>query len=208
MLFEATAHAEVTVDRTPAIVTRNTFDPAHPPSEMPPLSPGEAAVTQSRFDCDVETTYAVTSSREHDARCDASVRVKSIHLSLHLNVTIWLPQNAPAKLAAHEEGHRLIAEEIYLDAEKIARWIAAPTDGKTLAGVGDDCPAAEKAAVQSAIDSICQNYLDRTGKRTSAVGDIYDEMTAHGTRQDPGEQEAIREAFAKEQGTGVKKSAR
>jgi hypothetical protein len=193
------AGAEVAIERAPAVIERKTFDPSHRPPEMPPLKPGEAALTQARFDCNVEMTYVVVNSRAHEEKCDTSIRIRAVRLVLHLNVTIWLPQNAPAKLSNHEEGHRQIAEEIYRDAERVARAIARPIDGKTITGTGDDCPAAQKQAVQSAADDICKNYLDRTGNRTSVVGDIYDDLTGHGTRADPAEQEAIRQAFAKEE---------
>ena len=190
--------AAIAVDRAPAVVERKTFDPSHLPPEMPPLKPGEAALTQSRFDCNVEMKYVVLNARTNDGRCDTSIRVRAIRLMLRLHVTIWLPQNAPRKLSDHEEGHRQIAEEIYGDAERVARAVAKPIDGKTITGTGDDCPAAQKQAVQSAADDICTKYLDRTGNRTSVVGDMYDDLTGHGTKADPAEQEAIRQAFANE----------
>ena len=191
----STARADVTIERKPATVERRTFDPAHPPSDMPPLKENEAALTESKFDCKVGMNYRVISHKHQPDGCEATLQVQGIHVDLELTVTIWLPENAPAKLVAHEEGHRRIAERIYAGAEQIARAIAKPLDGKRVTAIGPDCAAADKQASDSAATDFCKEYLRQTVTATSRVGGIYDDLTAHGTRAEPAEDEAIRQAF-------------
>jgi hypothetical protein len=98
-------------------------------------------------------------------------------------------------LTAHEEGHRQISERVYEGAEAAAKDLAGKLDGATLEGQGASCPAAERSAAKSSQDDFCRDYLDKTGKPASRVGDIYDDITAHGTKTEPAEDEAIRQAF-------------
>lgn len=195
----ATVVADVTVDKKPPVVMRRPFDPAHPPAEMPPMQPGEAAVTQSQFDCSINLTYTVIGRKTTaTGQCTTSLQVKGVAVNLELKTTVWLPTAAPAKLAAHEEGHRQIDERIYADADKAAREIGTALDGEVLEGEGADCAAAESSATRSAADRLCRDYLRRVAGRAGRVGEIYDQITAHGTRAKPAEREAIQQAFARE----------
>jgi hypothetical protein len=197
-LLAARAHGDVTVDVNPVTVERKIFDPAHPPADMPSLHEREAALTQSEFSCGVAVTYQVLSHRQQDGLCHSVLKVRGLAITLQLKLVIWLPNNATPKLSAHEEGHREIAERVYQDAEKAARSITKSLEGKTLAGDAADCEAAEKGAVRAAADQFCHAYLDLTARPASRVGDIYDEITAHGTKKEPAEDEAIRQAFERE----------
>lgn len=202
--FAATiANASVTVKREPPVVEHKKFNPSQPPKELPHLNPGEAAVTESIFNCAVSTSYHVLHQQSKDSRCDASVKIDSIEVTLQLHVTIWLPDGAPKKLIAHEEGHRQIAESIYKDrADAAAKSAAARLDGRELSGSGRDCDEATRAALNDADTRLCQDYLDQTGGPAGRVGDLYDQITSHGTKYWPAEDEAIRQAFeryAKEQ---------
>lgn len=188
---------DVTVEKKAALVERKAFDPAHPPADMPPLKSGEAALTQSTFECSVALSYQISNRVQVAGRCRESLKIKSVAVTLQLKVIIWLPQGASAKLSDHEEGHRKIAERIYQDADRAAREAAQILDGKTMSAEGEDCQTAEKQATQSAANGFCRQYLEQTGKRAAHIGDIYDELTAHGTRAEPAEDEAIRQAFAK-----------
>lgn len=189
------ARADVTIDQKPPTIEHRTFDPAHPPADMPPLKGPEAAITESKFDCQVEMKYQALSHKRGADGCVATLTVRSIHATLQLNVVIWLPIGATAKLTAHEEGHRRIAEQVYADATRIARLVAASIDGKTVTGRGADCNAADKNATDSSAHRFCDEYLKRTFDVARQVGEIYDDLTAHGTRAEPGEDEAIRQAF-------------
>jgi len=188
----------VTIEKKPPAVEHKTFDPADPPKEMPPLNAGESAVTESRFECKVELNYQEGKHERHDGKCTSSVQVQSVRAVLELRVIIWLPQQAPAKLSAHEEGHRRIAERVYRDAEKAAREVGRQLDGTTVIGTAETCAAAERQATQDAASRFCQAYMDRTAAVVGKVGDRYDELTSHGRKTKPDEDEAIREAFEKE----------
>lgn len=190
--------AAVKVDRKPADVQCKTFDPGHRPEGMPALKPDEAAVTVSRFDCEASMSYLVTSKMPHGSRCTTTLKVRGITVTLELKIEIWLPRHASARLTDHEEGHRQITEQVYREAEAAARELATPLDGKVLAGDGADCAAAEKQTSGRATEALCHDYLDRIARRASRINDIYDDITAHGTRKEPGVDEAIREAFARD----------
>jgi len=190
------ATASVTIKRQPPVIEHKSFDPAHPPTEMPHLNAGEAAVTESLFNCSVHTSYHVFSQTGGDGGCRSSVKIDAVQVDLQLKVTIWLPDNAPAKLIAHEEGHRRIAEKLYGQrALKAAQSSAAKSDGQHFTGTGKNCDEAVNAAVDQSDAGICQTYLNQTGSAAARVGDIYDDLTSHGTNMKLPEDEAIREAF-------------
>jgi hypothetical protein len=197
-LLAGPAGAAVKVDRKPADVQRTSFDPGHRPEGMPALKPDEAAVTVSRFDCEASMSYLVTSKKPHGSRCTTTLKVRGITITLELKIEIWLPKHASARLTDHEEGHRQITEQVYREAEAAARELATPLDGKVLAGDGADCAAAEKQTSGRATEALCHDYLDRIAKRASRINDIYDDITAHGTRKSPTVDEAIRQAFAQD----------
>jgi hypothetical protein len=203
-LVPSPARADVTVDRQPTVVERRRFDPAHRPPDMPPLRGNEAAVTESNFDCKVGMDYRVLEHKRRPDGCTATLQVRGIHIELQLKVIIWLPEHAPAKLVAHEEGHRQIAERVYAAAEQTARAIATPIDGQQVKGDGADCTAAEKQATGSTAEAFCKEYLRQTATTAGQVGDVYDDLTAHGTRAEPAEDEAIRQAFRKVEGESRK----
>jgi hypothetical protein len=200
------ASAAVTIKRQAPVVEQKAFDPADPPKEMPHLNQGEAAVTESVFKCGVSTTYHVVERHPQDGKCESVLKIDGLELTLQLHITIWLPEKAPQKLAGHEEGHRRMAERIYREsAESTARAAAEKLNGRQIKGTGSDCDAASTAALNDADTRLCQEYLNQIGGMASRLGDIYDEITAHGTRLSPAEDEAIAQSFdryAKEQKSG------
>jgi hypothetical protein len=198
LLLAAGVRADVAITRRPAVVEHKTFDPAHRPADMPPLSGDEAAVTQSSFECQVAVDYEVVSRNPANGRCTTSIRFHGVRMTLRMKVVVWLPEHAPAKLKAHEEGHRQIDERAYKDADRAARQIAQAMDGQIISGEGATCAAAEKQATNSAAGKLCRLYIERVAKRAARISDIYDQITAHGTRG-PAEDEAIRQAFEQEQ---------
>ena len=198
LLFTAAAGAEVTITRAPAVVEHKTFNPANRPADMPPLRGSEAAVTQSSFECQVEVNYEVVARKPADGRCAASIKLQGVHMTLRMKIVVWLPEHAPEKLKAHEEGHRQIDQSVYHDADRAARQIAQAMDGQTITEEGPTCAAAEKQATDTAAGKLCRLYIDRVGKRAARISDFYDQITAHGTRAKPEEDEAIRQAFARD----------
>jgi hypothetical protein len=195
VLLPALATANVTVNRQPPTVEHKTFDPAHPPAEMPHLQPGEAAMTVSMFRCQTRATYEVVSRKPSDAGSKAVIDVTGVAFTLTLQIVIWLPEGASEKLKAHEEGHRKIAEKIYAErATQAARTAAKPIDGHRLAGQGADPRAAVNNAINPALTAAGDNYMKLTADISDQINNTYDQITEHGLAPIQ-EDEAIHQAF-------------
>lgn len=199
LLLAGVARADVTITRKPPVVEHKTFDPAHRPTDMPPLSGNEAAVTQSMFECQVAVDYQIVSRKPADGGWVTAIKLDGVRMTLTMKVVIWLPEHAPAQLKAHEEGHREIDERAYGDADRTARQIGQAMDGQTITGEGATSQASEKQATDSAAAMLCRSYIERVAKRAARIGDRYDQITAHGTRAQPPQEEAIRQAFARDE---------
>jgi hypothetical protein len=193
----------VTVEKVPVVVVRKTFDRRNPPKDMPPLGPKADAVTHFRFGCSTNASYEVISRRRDTSRrrggtggCTATARINDLDVRLELEITIWLPRGARQKLIDHEEGHRVIGERVYETAERAAREAAGRWIGRSVTGKADDCAAAADVAVRDANHELCEAYLHATSGWSGRVGDLYDEITDHGRRDNPVD-EAIESAFAR-----------
>ena len=203
LVSPAIASARVTVEKTPVVVTRRTFDPRNPPKDMPPLGRDADAVTHFKFGCATSASYAVISRRRDTSKRragghTATARINDITVKLDLEITIWLPRGARPKLVEHEEGHRVIAERVYATAEEAARCEAQKWVGRSVTGRGDSAAAAADEAVRDANHAFCQAYLDATSGWSGRVGDLYDDITDHGRRNRPSVDEAIPLAFERE----------
>ena len=194
------------VEKTPALITRKTFDPRNPPKEMPPLGPRADAVTHFKFGCATSASYETTSKRQERDRsrrragggCTATARINGLTARLELEITIWVPTGARRTLVDHEEGHRVIAERVYETAEKAARAEAAKWVGRSVTGKAGNCAAAADTAVRDANHRFCQGYLEATSGWSGRVGDLYDDITDHGRRRRPTAAEAIELAFERD----------
>jgi hypothetical protein len=189
------ARAQVTVEKRPPVIERKTFDPAKRPSDMPELKAGEAAVTESRFDCTAQLTYKVTERKTTDTNCSVLLRVLAVQVTLSAKVVVWLPASAPGQLAAHEEGHRQIDQRVYDEAIGEVEKRAKLLEGQTLHASAADCDVAEKKATQAAADAFCDDYLKMIGNRSGRVNDAYDKITAHGIKSEPSPELAVSKAF-------------
>ena len=194
----------VKVEKVPVKVVRKTFDRRNPPKEMPPLGPRADAVTHFRFGCSTNASYEVISRRRDVSRrrggtggCTATARINDMDVRLELEITIWLPRGARQKLVEHEEGHRVIGERVYETAERAAREAAKQWIGKSVTGKAEDCAAAADVAVRDANHKFCETYLQSTSGWSGRVGDIFDDITDHGRRDNPVD-EAIAEAFERD----------
>jgi hypothetical protein len=195
----------VTVEKASVVVVRRTFDRANPPKEMPPLGPRADAVTHIRFGCSANASYEVTSRRHDTSRrrgaaggCSATARIDDLDVRLELEITIWVPRGARPKLVNHEEGHRVIAERIYETAERAAREEAAKWVGHAVSGTAETCAAAAAGAMRDANQRLCEAYLEATSGWSGRVGNLYDEITDHGRRDNPTVQQGIAEAFERD----------
>jgi hypothetical protein len=192
----STAASSVKINKTEVAVDYKRFDPYHPPNPPPPLDKGEAAVTVYRFGVEVDSKYSYTqpaNAPPGPARLD--VTVEEISVKLSLSITIWLPDNASRELAAHEEGHRWIAERFYANAEQIARPMAQKWVGKKLPGDGRDAKAAARSAIDRLSRQLCQDYLDALNPPCEQAQATYDHLTDHGRNVHPTAQEAMERAM-------------
>src|SRR5918994_1242292 len=87
------ARAQVEVTRKPPSAVTKTFNPKKPPKEMPPLRPGEAAVCESKFLCQVQVEVEISSAPGERPEC----KVTGIKSELRLDVVIWLPSDSTHK---------------------------------------------------------------------------------------------------------------
>lgn len=199
----------VTVEKSPVVVVRRTFDPRNPPKDMPPLGRRADAITHFRFGCSTNASYETISRKRGPAQrggCTATARINDLDVKLDLEITIWLPRGARRKLVEHEEGHRVIGERVYENAERAAREEARKWVGRTVTGRAANCAAAADAAVRDANQRFSEGYLEATSGWSSRVGDLYDDITDHGRRDDPPVDKAIAQAFEDDANGRVAKS--
>ena len=75
------------IDKQPAAIANQTFDPLNPPGEVASLSSGENAACDSKFESNASVSGE---TRETDAT-HGTVTVTQVKMTLHLNLTIWTP---------------------------------------------------------------------------------------------------------------------
>jgi hypothetical protein len=190
LLIAAPAFAQVQVTRKPPAVTTRTFNPSHPPREMPPLRPGEAAVCESKFLCQVEVEVEITVVEGERPQC----KITGVQSELRLDVTAWLPTDATAKIKAHEDGHRQISEAFYANAEAVAKAIGQQYLGKELE-IKSPEQSDTRPVIQRVANEFCQKYLGQIEVPSERVQMRYDSLTDHG-RNKLGEAEAVKRAMA------------
>src|SRR5580704_6783910 len=124
----------VTVIKQPANLAKRTFDPAKPPADMPPPTPGEDAECDSDFLSDANVGGL---ARQTDAT-HATVKISQIKVTLQRNMTIWTPIKVTQHVIEHEDGHRQISDYYYQTADNLAQRIAASYMGKQVVISGTD----------------------------------------------------------------------
>ena len=169
--------AAVIIDKQPINFVTRTFDPATPPSEMPPLAPGEEAECDSNF---LSNANVGGRTQKTDAT-HALVTVTQIKVTLQLNVTIWTPANASSRVIEHEEGHRQIAEHYYQTAGELAQRIASEYIGEKAEVTGADLNAESGKLLQQAATGITQKYNTALNPEPTQL--LYDSITDHGRNE-------------------------
>jgi hypothetical protein len=127
----------VAIDKQPETFANKTFDPARPPADMPPPTPGEAAECDSNF---LSDAVVGGQARQTDAT-HATVTITQVKVTLQLEIIIWLPIKATQHVVEHENGHRQISEVFYQTADQVADRLAAPYIGKQVVITGTDLRA-------------------------------------------------------------------
>jgi hypothetical protein len=183
------AMAQVEVTRKPAVVTTKVFNPKRPPKEMPPLKPGEAAVCESKFLCQVQVEVEISSTPGERPEC----KIAGIKSELRLDVVIWLPSDGTHKIRVHEDGHRQISESFYARAEEVAKKLGQKYIGQALEVKSAD-ETETRPVIQRVANEFCQEYLGTIEVPSEKAQMKYDQLTDHG-RNKLSEREAIRRAL-------------
>lgn len=178
----------VSITKLPAGFASRRFDPAAPPTNMPPLHPGEAAVCDADF-------IARSSVRGQPRRIDAThatLTVTQVLMTLQLQTNIWVPTDAPATIIDHEEGHREIAEYYYQTADKLAERIATSYVGKRVEVAGDDLDSASSQKLLEIATEITDEYTKEINSNSTQL--LYDDITDH-SRNGTDPKEAVAHAI-------------
>ena len=182
------ASTAVIVDVEPPVITRRTFDPKHPPADMPRLTPPEIGTCVYSFGCTTELQIRGPENRP--------ARVTEVRVRPRLVITLWTPQEGPPKILAHEEAHRAICEHYYAPAESLARELAQRELGRTLKSAANQKTAVE-AELRVIQDALIADFLRETAKRCDFAQARFDVITQHSISVIP-EEEAMATALAEE----------
>lgn len=176
---QLTEAPRITIDKQPVDFANRTFDPADPPSDMPPLNRGEAAACDSNF---VSNATVGGQTRQTDAT-HATLTVTHVKVTLLLNITIWVPAEVTPHVLEHEEGHRQISEYYYQAADKLAERIAAKYIGKQVDIAGADLNAESNKSLQQIAADITAEYNQELNPAPTQL--LYDDITDHGRNEIP-----------------------
>ncbi len=166
-----------TISKQPVAFANRTFDPAAPPSDMPPLAPGESAECDSNF---LSNGSVRGVSRQTDAT-HATVTITQIKMTLQLNINIWVPTGVSQHVIEHEEGHRQVSEYYYQTADKLAERIAATYMGKQVEIAGTDLGAESRKMLQQMATDITDEYNKELNPGPAQL--LYDAITDHGRNE-------------------------
>ena len=167
-------HAAPTVVKQAVTFASHTFSPEAPPAEMPPLSAGEVAECDSNF---VALASVRARTRDTDAT-HAVMTIAAVTVTLGLNINIWVPVGAEARVIEHEDGHRQIAEHYYETADKIAGQVAANYIGRRVEISGADLNAESNKMLQQLAEELTREYNKELNPGPAQL--LYDDITDHG----------------------------
>jgi hypothetical protein len=176
LLGAGAADGAVLVTVEPPTVTRVEFDPRKPPAGQPPGGLAGSGSCRSVF----EIEAGIVSSIEMLAPTTVRAYPADFDIIARLKVTIYLPQDAPDELRAHEEGHRAIAEHYYRNAELAAREAAASVQSRSFDAAGGDRAAAEQAVAELVRAALRDAFMENIQARSAASNALYDAITRHG----------------------------
>jgi hypothetical protein len=177
-----------TIIKQPENFANRTFDPASPPSDIPPFAPDELAVCDSDF---LSDAHVAGEAHETDST-HAIVTVTGVTVNLQLNVTIWVPNTASQHVLDHEQGHREISEHFYMAADKIAAKIAAPYLGRKFEISGADLNVELSKSLREMGAEITAQYGRELNPNPTQLR--YDTITDH-SRNDVTAKDAVAQAL-------------
>jgi hypothetical protein len=164
----------LTINKQPVAFANRTFDPATPPSDMPPLGAGENAECDSDF---LSKATVRGESQKADAT-HATVTITQIEVTLQLNINIWVPTGVTQHVIEHEQGHRQISEYYYQTADKLAERIATRYLGRQVDIMGSDLDAESGKMLQQMATEITNEYNKELNPGPTQL--LYDAITDHG----------------------------
>src|SRR6185369_2463107 len=94
LLIGSIASAGVEIQRQAPVIKNRSFNPKRPPAEMPPLKPGEAAVCESKYACQVQIEVEINQTGDQKPTCT----ITGVQAQISLNVVVWLPSDTTAKI--------------------------------------------------------------------------------------------------------------
>jgi len=162
------------VDKAPVNYATRTFDPAAPPPDMPPLRPGDYAQCDSNFVSDAR----ITGQTRRTGLSQGTVTISQVHVTLKLNITVWLPADASQQVVDHEQGHRQISEFYYQNAEKLAARISASYIGRQIEVAGADLNAEADKELHNVASEITAEYGRELNTEPTQL--LFDSITDHG----------------------------
>jgi hypothetical protein len=186
----------VKFEKEPVKVEVKYFDPKHLPDPPPPIEKGESAVTVYELGIETYVRYGYVEPKPGTRPVKVDFTISQVSVKLKCGITEWLPENAPAALRAHEEGHRAIAEAFYKRGEAVARRLAAKEAGRTVVGHGEDAKEAGNAAIQEVTGRVNGGYTKGIIEPCKAAQEKFDTITAHGTNGKDAK-EAVKEVTGK-----------
>ncbi len=166
-----------TISKEAVAFASRTFDPAAPPSNMPPLAQWETA----ECDSDFLSSASVRGEPLQTDATHATVNITQIKMTLQLNINIWVPVGATQHVIEHEEGHRQISESYYQNADKVAERIAVTYIGKQVEIAGADLGAESTKILQQMAADITDEYKRELNPGPAQL--LYDSITDHGRNQ-------------------------
>lgn len=107
-----------------------------------------------------------------------TAKVKSVTVEVALPFDMWLPENAPESVVAHEDGHIRICRHFYRDAAHQARKCALHVLGREFVGEAKDEETAIKLAVDAASKEVLKCYREKIVEPTVRASTAYDAMMA------------------------------
>jgi hypothetical protein len=184
--------AAPTIIKQPPVIATRTFDPDNLPADMPPMIPGELAVTDSNFISDARVSANVLQL----GATGAMVTVTQVTVTLQLTLTMWVPVGAAQHVIEHEEGHRQISEYFYRNADKLAARIASTYMGKQIRVTGTDTHAEISNLLQKLGAEITEEYGKELNPDPTQLR--YDDITDHSRNEVDAKDavaQALKEAF-------------
>ncbi len=183
----------ISIKQEPPTVARVEFDRRRPPPDMPDTGVDGSGLCNNVF----EFEAGIGASIEQLSPTTVRVFPEDFDVITRLKVTIYTAKGSPPKLVAHEEGHRLIGEYYYRNAETAAREAIQAIAGRSFEGSGSTRDAAEQAALAQAYAALEAAFTERMQARSRAANARYDDITGHGLKP-ISEQDAIAMALAED----------